>query len=1030
MNRKKLIDSSYCPDPKTLEALSVKIECVNEVEEVLNNGTGTLFSSGGSYYVITAAHCIQDSNTPSHYNKTNIKISLPRICNAIIEVNEVLDFNLEDTIDFALLSVKFNIDSFPVDFDYENGIQFISEDEFGINTCLYGYTSSEPSGRMFRTRKVSSDTYAIDESITATGVEFSRVMKGSSGSGIFVEYEDRICCLGYVKSRMTEKDRLDDIKIRRIPCEINEKFSYPILLPSILENRIQSRSITTQSIVEIDYINKWSDLSKAISGNEDATEILNEIDKLRKQYPYVKSVLYQERIINALLRMENQWSACEQRAFIYALQDRGLWPTLFGELPKAGDLNDVPELKYMMLRALTFACGTTDEKYTIERNTDEGMYELILREAYRFEFDKMYELINAWNPSGVWAVKKALLVNLFGKDEDILSSVKVFLENKDNSASERFVASLIYNVTSQQFPQPCKYTEFWENGIEAPSDIISYIADRIDKTKIQPKIFGTHSIQIFGSIDSTSFPESIRLLQYVVNSGLTTKFGIYSIVNIEYWMKAFRHLVHFIPYPTVYYTLQYAEEKTVRWAGQMIAYSDDDFFAKVRPDLLNALLRSLRMEHVPRYLYMGIYYLTQELYMSVDEDLWYDEFKQSVLDYFVLKIDAKNVSMSDAIYKNLFSAIQCIKNIERKKEIFIKLTTKMSQNTYLISRLLCDALWVDTEFAAIAEVEKCLWTIINEVPISQSYNVLCEFNRVNSLTEKQKEVIDKKIATELFSFSKSDYPALIDLSHLALSHESVSKIKQFVLDGDIWNCGITDSYYTDPSPFHIEIFDDKVVWTEDEWQQIRLNMEQNLILIEKKRTVGESSYFYNCMYLDLLSDMKLFMVRLQQISEFCVDDMLHRVNANIEKLSGFGNLMEALSSDDYNKVNVALNLLDVYLKTDDFNKHKAEINLIISKVSLKQSANIDNCIDFIAFLMQHYSTEMKTNFGDLLLCLLKNYVGYDFEEMNFRVPIVNHKLSLIAHYMKPEFKDFVQVGYWTSDRVVNRFGGFETLYES
>ena len=77
--------------------------------------------------------------------------------------------------------------------------------------------------------------------------------------------------------------------------------------------------------------------------------------------------------------------------------------------------------------------------------------------------------------------------------------------------------------------------------------------------------------------------------------------------------------------------------------------------------------------------------------------------------------------------------------------------------------------------------------------------------------------------------------------------------------------------------------------------------------------------------------------------------------------------------------------------------------------------------------MQRYPAEMKANFSNLLLCLLKNYADYDFENMNFRVPIVNHRLSLIAHYMKPEFEDKAQVRHWTSDEVVNRFGGLECL---
>ena len=72
MNRKKLIDSLYYPDIETLQALSVRIDCVNEKDEIIDNGTGTLFANRGSYYVITAAHCIQDKNTQSHYDKKSL----------------------------------------------------------------------------------------------------------------------------------------------------------------------------------------------------------------------------------------------------------------------------------------------------------------------------------------------------------------------------------------------------------------------------------------------------------------------------------------------------------------------------------------------------------------------------------------------------------------------------------------------------------------------------------------------------------------------------------------------------------------------------------------------------------------------------------------------------------------------------------------------------------------------------------------------------------------------------------------------
>lgn len=202
-------------------------------------------------------------------------------------------------------------------------------------------------------------------------------------------------------------------------------------------------------------------------------------------------------------------------------------------------------------------------------------------------------------------------------------------------------------------------------------------------------------------------------------------------------------------------------------------------------------------------------------------------------------------------------------------------------------------------------------------------------------------------------------------------------------------------------------------------------MEKNLTLIEQNKEVGVSSNFYNCMYIDLLSDMKLFLIRLQQESGINTDEVLVRIETDIKQQSGFGNLMEALSSDDYNKISVALDLLNVCLKTDSFEKHHPEIQLIIMKVVLMQSANIDKCISFIVCLTHDYREKLISHFGNLLLLILKNYCDYDFEKFNFNVPIVNHWFSLIASQMKPEFETDSAVRYWTSEAVVKRFGNVD-----
>lgn len=1028
-NLSQLVKESHSLSPHILKYYSVKIMCEDESADESNNGTGTLFFDGQDYYVITAAHCIQFGKSDRHFETENIQLCVPHNKDISFEVLKIVQFDLNDEIDFALMKVDLYASADSIA-DYGRNISLVGSDEIGKDTCIYGYTNAYPEGRLFKIHEVSTNSYSVDDGITASGQDFVKVMKGSSGGGIFVGIEDSVYCVGYVKSRFTEDDKLDDIKVRQI-LDINKHLKSPYWRKSLLSANIPDAPISTgntysNSHIEIEYNHLWNELDKVLSEAKDADDILSKISKIRDEIKYVKSVLRQETVIHSLLRKKEKWTECEQRAFIYAVQDCGLLPNMFGEITQYNeDVAEIPELRGLKLRASTYACGTEDGELKLDETSDNDIYEMILRDAFSFDFERMYERVCNWKPSGAWVAKKALLINSFEKDEECLNALAGYIENKENFASERFVASLIYNVSCQVFPLPMKYEEFWRNGIDSPSEIISYIAGRIDNQKVTPKILGIHTTPLFGSSDSTSFPESLRLLQYIVNAGLTTKSGIFNIVNVEHWMKAFRHLINFIPFPTVYYTLQYADEKTVRWAGQMISYREDEFMNRIRPILLVSLLKAMRMEHIPRYMYTGLCYMTQELYSAVPEDEWYDVFKTSVLDRFVNEIPLENVCSSDVIFKNLRAALPCIRALERREDVFMSLSSVMKRNPILISRLICGSLWVDNELSAPEKIKQSLWDIINNISISKSYNVFCSFAISGTLTPEMQSAIDKKIVNENLKFAQSDYPAIINLSNLVVSDDGVNKIKQLVKSGDIWNCGITDAHYTDPMPYHIEMLNEKIRWTDEDWNQIWPNMEKNLTLIEQNKEVGVSSNFYNCMYIDLLSDMKLFLIRLQQESGINTDEVLARIETDIKQQSGFGNLMEALSSDDYNKISVALDLLNVCLKADSFEKHLPEIQLIIMKVVLMQSANIDKCISFIVCLMHDYREKMISHFGNLLLLMLKNYCDYDFEKFNFNVPLVHHWFSLIASQMTLEFETDSAVRYWTSEAVVKRFGNVD-----
>lgn len=108
----------------TIMNIAVKIECSEG--EKKREGTGTIISNGDHYYVMTAGHCIKkDDNTV--FKKESICITTGTKIK--VNVMSIIDFDLSEAKDFALLSVEkpntgLWIDTFRV---YNNMMEVIYE---------------------------------------------------------------------------------------------------------------------------------------------------------------------------------------------------------------------------------------------------------------------------------------------------------------------------------------------------------------------------------------------------------------------------------------------------------------------------------------------------------------------------------------------------------------------------------------------------------------------------------------------------------------------------------------------------------------------------------------------------------------------------------------------------------------------------------------------------------------------------------------------------------------------------------------
>lgn len=179
---------------KVAKRITVKIEC--KEGQHFSEGSGTILTCCGRYYVLTAAHCVAIEE--KNYQKENIiiKIIANSDCYCVNIINIKVDFR--DNIDCAVIEVEKPELEINDNVRLFNGVTLIQCSLLGFP---YGLNSAMVKGVTF----TSEDRWSID------GVDLVNQSKGAvlkyrgiSGGGVWCESEDLIYMTAYIKGFANE----------------------------------------------------------------------------------------------------------------------------------------------------------------------------------------------------------------------------------------------------------------------------------------------------------------------------------------------------------------------------------------------------------------------------------------------------------------------------------------------------------------------------------------------------------------------------------------------------------------------------------------------------------------------------------------------------------------------------------------------------------------------------------------------------------------------------------------------------------
>lgn len=440
-------------------------------------------------------------------------------------------------------------------------------------------------------------------------------------------------------------------------------------------------------------------------------------------------------------------------------------------------------------------------------------------------------------------------------------------------------------------------------------------------------------------------------------------------------------------------------------------------------EILVTLIKALKCEKIPNGVCYGIYYFTSELYVAVDEDIWYSEFKDTILEYMCQHKDFRFLSYSDPIAVNTRSALKHLLKKEHRQEVFSLLLPHITENRSIINMLINDTLTIDENFFNTESLSKSKSWLINDCEVSDNYCLIYKLKCTNNLSSEELSAFDEKTKKSDLSFAKDDTNKQGMLLDVVQDEEVIRSIKQMILANDMWKCGISieKQSFTLPQSSHLERIDTRIKWTSEEWAQILGNIRTNLDLLNLEKTISLPDSYFTNEYLKLLIEMRRFLTQHKDKNHYDDEGLIEVISESINVKRGYSNIYSALLSDNYNIAREASMHLFTLAKANGINNYVQELSLLINTAIMKQSLIIHSIVDIVDALLDVHRKYMILYFGKQIEGMLESLHEYEYERLDVRVPEFNRHMRNIAIALSESGKDNFYIRYWIENKNVNRY---------
>ena len=890
--------------------------------------------------------------------------------------------------------------------------------------CLLGFSGDDPNFKSWLgwvKDILDKESFPQESSVSTEDGEVQLVKDGEQDIKVFLLLTDDKPLSEpqklYYRNHHIGVIHLDTQEIRtRLKISSNSPISHKIdhFLKYIVGTWIDaSPEMDTSSTERFSSAKAWRKVYDRICSKEPVEVALSELKERLTEDRFVKGSSIQEYVLDKLLYIRKaELSDAEKELLLLAMPEAGV-PTF--SIPQEIKTQVDSSQSWQEMVAHEASLIATDEM--IEDDSDFAMRENILRYLYRFDFVDAKQLYETWHPTDRYETVKASLCYFFDRT-DSMKQLDSYIMNASSDA-ERYTASFFYNCIESGFIATYPLSSYRNKGLVGLNDVLLSIIDELKEKKEELNTYGTETIHIWmddTNPDAPSINRAYRLLTLISNEGFNLCYGISNIIKAVDWYQVFRRMYTLFPHACLYYSAQYNNKKVLHRIGQDFAFETS--LKDILPKLIRQIFKALSCEQTPMNMISGILQIGSQLFFGMKEGLWYDDFLEYLSGTYTQE-EGRFIYSTDA-KSFVKSALVCLhdkEHISKTVTILLKLFDKMPDdvNTMMIYHIRLNKLGTLSD-----EQTELIEKIAAGDNLKNTATLLSVLDGSGLLSKEIKDIYVKSRLAMIEEVNKSDRFTLFNLCCLADGmNEEVIKLKDVILNRNIWDCGVMSGGFHEAHPFYLMHLPKSYSWSVEEIAKISENLKSNLSLLTHDILAKP---FFMSSQKSLLQEMKHY------AAVYPVDTATSQeIEEKLVIAQQYDSLENGLYSDNPEAVEDATTELNQQFRDGKFEENRHLFDILLSKVTMRNTPGLSECMVTISVAVHFCADDIQKcpELLDALYRLLLQYKDKDLRELDVQVINVAHSLLEIATFLSRCGRDDENIRYWINNDNLTRLNYLE-----